>query len=71
MRGVPPILRKRISRLHFSLSLLVSFILFLSLALPNIAVAQGGSIESKPRSTIKNTSIENKVDSKHIKQFKV
>ncbi|MFB5195852.1 S8 family serine peptidase [Neobacillus sp. KR4-4] len=63
-------MRKRISRLHFSLSLLVSFILFISLVLPNIAVAQGGSIKSKPISAIKNTSIENKVDSKLIKQFK-
>ncbi|QIZ08524.1 S8 family serine peptidase [Priestia megaterium] len=63
-------MRNSISRLNFALSLLVSIILFISLVLPNIAVAQGDSIESKPISAIKNISIENKVDSKLIKQFK-
>jgi bacillopeptidase F len=63
-------LRNSISRLQFSLSLLVSIILLISFVLPNIAVAQGDSIESKPISAIKNISIENKVDSKLIKQFK-
>ncbi|MEH6996100.1 S8 family serine peptidase [Neobacillus drentensis] len=56
--------------MNFSLSLLVSIILLISLVLPNIAVAQGDSIESKPISLNKNISIENKVDSKLIKQFK-
>ncbi|WP_335464077.1 S8 family serine peptidase, partial [Neobacillus drentensis] len=62
--------RNSIRRLNFSLSLLVSIILLISLVLPNIAVAQGDSIESKPISLNKNISIENKVDSKLIKQFK-
>jgi len=55
---------------HLTLSLLVSFILLISLVLPNNTIAQGNSVESKPISAIKNTSVENKIDSKLIKQFK-
>lgn len=55
---------------HLTLSLLVSFILLISLVLPNNTIALGNSVESKPISAIKNTSVENKIDSKLIKQFK-
>jgi bacillopeptidase F len=56
--------------MRFTLSLLVSIILIISLVPPSIAVAEGVSTESKPISEMNNTSIENKVDTKLIKQFK-
>ncbi|MGB2991883.1 MAG: S8 family serine peptidase [Paenisporosarcina sp.] len=63
-------MRNRISVFHLTLSLLVSFMLLISLVLPNNTIAQVNSVESKPISAIKNTSVENKIDSKLIKQFK-
>jgi bacillopeptidase F len=63
-------LRNRTSLFRLSLSLVVSFILFISIVLPNTTIAKGNSVESKPISAIKNNSVENKVDTKLIKQFK-
>ena len=55
---------------HLTLSLLVSIILLISLVLPNNTIAQGNSVERKPVSAVKNTSVANKVDTNLIKQFK-
>ncbi|PAE40338.1 hypothetical protein [Bacillus sp. 7884-1] len=63
-------MRNSISMFRLSLSLLVSFILLISIVLPNTTIAQGNSVESKPISASKNTSVEDKIDSKLIKQFK-
>lgn len=52
------------------LSLLVTLILLSSLVFPNHLIAYGNSEERKPISAVTNTPVENKVDSKLIKQFK-